>query len=886
MLIETQKYKQISLISLLALLIILPTLQYSLNNLLSIQEDRTEIDGPRSSGFWVMEPLHIKDSGGGGDYTWAQAVLEDWCNGSGTLNYPYVIENITIDAGWSANGILIEDSNNKFFTIRNCTVMNSGTTIDANAGIELRSTSNGTIEDNKCLNNIKTGIYLQIDCSYNTIRNNYIYNSSNGIGIRIYESVHNYVMDNIITEGNPTHSWGIYIDHDSDFNTIINNTITTHTYGIDVRSSSHNNTIANNNIINAIKSSGISIQSDCNNNTVKMNNINGTSQGIILWGNANGSLVYGNILTNNSDGNGVDHGNYNRWDNGTLGNYWDDYGGSDLDDDGIGDTPYDILGSSNSKDFLPIWDDGLEPIYIDGEATGVGAHNWTWAENQPWCTGLGTFPSPYVIEGISRDGRGDGFCISIHNSDVYFEVRNCNLYNAGFTFPDSAIVLGNVGNGTIIGCDLTDTNFVGLLVGDSHNNTFIGNNASYTDLGFLLTHSDFNLLSGNTVNDCIENGINIDDNSDNNSIVENTMIGCTHYGISIFSDSNNNTVSGNTLIDNNVGISMLDHCDNNRVLKNELYDNNIGVSIPDFNSTNNVVYNNMFLLNTKNGEDDSFNVNYWNYGLIGNYWDDYGGVDANDDGIGDNAYVVSGLRGRLDNYPIWNDGDDIYPTIAINSPSGGSLYGTGAPTYSLNIFDLNLNQSWYTLNGTATRYFFTPTNGINVVPIDETGWDSFSDGSMLMTFYVNDSGENLASDSNTIIKDAINPTIALNSPLGGATFGSDAPEFNLTIYDLHLHEAWYTIGSSVTPYPFSPSNGINIVPIDESSWDALSEGSVTINFFVNDTVGNIQTIQVTITKDLPSSDPEPAIPFGNYYILFLGIGLVSILFVERKKRIK
>ena len=226
------------------------------------------------------------------------------------------------------------------------------------------------------------------------------------------------------------------------------------------------------------------------------------------------------------------------------------------------------------------------------------------------------------------------------------------------------------------------------------------------------------------------------------------------------------------------------------------------------------------------------------------------------------------------------------PTISINSPSGGSLYGTDAPTYSLNIFDLNLNQSWYTLNSTATRYFFTPTNGVNIVAIDETGWDSFSDGSMLMTFYVNDSGGNPASVSNAIVKDATNPTITLNSPLGGTTFGSDAPEFNLTIYDINLIDAYYTIGSSVIQYSFSPINGINVIQIDESSWDALPEGSITINFFVSDTVGNIHTIQVIINKDLSSSSPEPAIPFGNYYILFLGVGIVSILLVERKKRKK
>jgi len=42
----------------------------------------------------------------------------------------------------------------------------------------------------------------------------------------------------------------------------------------------------------------------------------------------------------------------NQWDTGSEGNYWDDYTGIDEDDDGIGDVPYEILGS-DSKDNRP-----------------------------------------------------------------------------------------------------------------------------------------------------------------------------------------------------------------------------------------------------------------------------------------------------------------------------------------------------------------------------------------------------------------------------------------------------------------------------------------------------------------------------------------------------
>ena len=46
------------------------------------------------------------------------------------------------------------------------------------------------------------------------------------------------------------------------------------------------------------------------------------------------------------------------WDNSTIGNYWNDYTGTDNNDDGIGDTPYVIY--ENNKDNFPL----MEPTII------------------------------------------------------------------------------------------------------------------------------------------------------------------------------------------------------------------------------------------------------------------------------------------------------------------------------------------------------------------------------------------------------------------------------------------------------------------------------------------------------------------------------------------
>ena len=60
------------------------------------------------------------------------------------------------------------------------------------------------------------------------------------------------------------------------------------------------------------------------------------------------------------------------------------------------------------------------PIFIDGDATGVGAHNWTWFEAQLWYGGgNGSWNNPYIIENIYIDGLNSDKCIEIRDSNAH-----------------------------------------------------------------------------------------------------------------------------------------------------------------------------------------------------------------------------------------------------------------------------------------------------------------------------------------------------------------------------------------------------------------------------------------------------------------------------------
>jgi len=73
------------------------------------------------------------------------------------------------------------------------------------------------------------------------------------------------------------------------------------------------------------------------------------------------NLIYLNNFQNQH--NVIDDG-INQWDNGTIGNYWDDYEGVDANDDGIGDTPYNLNGTGGNQDNFPIWEDGIDIIFL------------------------------------------------------------------------------------------------------------------------------------------------------------------------------------------------------------------------------------------------------------------------------------------------------------------------------------------------------------------------------------------------------------------------------------------------------------------------------------------------------------------------------------------
>ncbi|HEC37719.1 hypothetical protein LCGC14_0720300 [marine sediment metagenome] len=863
----------------------------------------------------TLDPILIDDSNPSLNWSYS-ASNYNWVSGSGTWGDPYIIKNVTVNAGGSGNGIEIKNSIVPFKII-NSTAYNSGSgyagiklddvmngklinnTFSYNHwdGILLVDSSNNTLYDNRAHNNDANGIHLEVSsgvCEQNIIRDNRAYfNGFNGIEVR--SSDNNTIFDNMAKQNSEA---GIYISQGGSYNNISHNivqnnlqqgiylsgsnenivernNITDTGVGIDVYGSNFNNITGN--YVNGNDFWGIYVREGSYNVIVSENEvISNGNYGIEIHASSYDNLIFNNIFNGNGI-NALDDGTSNFWDNGTIGNYYSDYGGVDADDDGMGDTSHTILGVTGSKDRYPIWDDGHNgtPIFIDGAATGVGAHNWTWAQSKTWCSGSGTWNDPYIIENISIDSGWSGSGIEIQNSDVFFIIRNSSFYYSGSGASDAGIKL-LASNGKIINNTCFNNGYWGIGIYSSNisisknlvknnkwgigifsgNNSVIENIAQNNSEDGIYINADNIIVKNNslkyndwygikiaagsnhkiTSNHIRNNGMHglFLQQTQNTIVSNNSVLYNTVYGIHI-DLSNNNNISNNKIINNIVTGINFEGSNNNVVSENLIIDNgNYGIEIWS-DCFVNLIFSNDFSGNSVNARDNGIN-NGWDNSLIGNNWFDYLGKDIDDDGIGDSAYNISGTAGSRDNYPIWWDS----PIISIISPNTSEIFD-GTPQFNFSIDEGIVNTTWYSLDGGLTNITFTGLTGY----IYQTQWNKRVDGLVTIKFSVNDSRGYIDFAEVTVLKESI-PQITIDSPTFNEILGFNAPEFNITVNDLSpINTTWYTIDGGLTNYTFSGLTGF----INQTAWEQEVDGVITIMFYLNDSLGYLGFKDINITKD-------------------------------------
>ncbi|MCD6481346.1 MAG: right-handed parallel beta-helix repeat-containing protein [Thermoplasmata archaeon] len=358
------------------------------------------------------------------------------------------------------------------------------------------------------------GVLLRSDTDYCNVSNNILYNNGWGIGVfgiiggsttLSYMADHNVIMNNTISH-NEEGIWmykaqynkikgniisyntnrGIHMDTYSRYNLIINNYIRNNQYGIRIEDSTPT-----------------SIDNQIYNNCIYHNTYNANDTCSNIWSiskTAGPNIVGGPWLG---------------------GNYWGDYVGTDVDGDGIGDTPYTIPDGDNQDQF---------PL-----TTSISNVN----KNKYYLT---------IQDAI--DDANDGEIVVVHDG-VYRE--NVNIDKSITLKNGSKPVIDGMGdiainitanNVTIEGFNITNSSCgIKCITSGLHilNNTLY--NCSY---GIVLLHSDHNYVYNNNISGVIAEdacGIYLDYVNDstfiNNSIFDYRMVTGSACGIYLGYSSNN-----------------------------------------------------------------------------------------------------------------------------------------------------------------------------------------------------------------------------------------------------------------------------------------------------------------------------------------------------------
>jgi parallel beta-helix repeat protein len=136
-----------------------------------------------------------------------------------------------------------------------------------------------------------------------------------------------------------------------------------------------------------------------------------------------------------------------------------------------------------------------------------------------------------------------------------------------------------------------------------------------------------------------------------NSFYNNTFLLNDQYGIYIL-NSNDNLVKLNTFTQNHYGMRIKGSRDNN-VIHNVFLNNDYGLYFC-CGATSNTIFYNTFINNSNWNANDGVGGNTWHNekNFKGNYWDDYTGLDEDNNGIGDTSYIITSYQSRKDNYPL------------------------------------------------------------------------------------------------------------------------------------------------------------------------------------------------------------------------------------------
>ncbi|RZN34682.1 MAG: hypothetical protein EF813_09715 [Methanosarcinales archaeon] len=356
-----------------------------------------------------------------------------------------------------------------------------------------------------------------------------------------------------------------------------------------------------------------------------------------------------------------------------------------------------------------------------------------------------------VLSVCTNDSRIENVTVSNNGYGIWLDYSSNNM----LTNNKGGILLGSSSNNMLI------NNKGRIWLRSSSNNTLIDNigyislhdsinNALMNNTGSICLHdSSYNTLVSNTASNGESFGILLWDSS--NNVLSKNNVSNNWYGIWLF-PSDGNTLTNNTVSNNDKGIRMY-ASNSNTLMNNTVSDNICGIHLLS-GSKNNRIYHNNFINNTDDIE-SSGTTNIWNStektmyiyrearytNYLGNYWDDYGGRDADNDGIGDTPHSIDldwdnhPLMERSGNYLISKPSHvpDNETQVCVNSPDVVSAaFEVTVDTHNVN--DLDSGQFDLSFDPGVVNVTAVHNGDISGRPVPVESWDFMDAGTIRVLF--------------------------------------------------------------------------------------------------------------------------------------------------------
>ncbi|MBA7584344.1 hypothetical protein ES708_26297 [subsurface metagenome] len=228
--------------------------------------------------------------------------------------------------------------------------------------------------------------------------------------------------------------------------------------------------------------------------------------------------------------------------------------------------------------------------------------------------------------------------------------------------------------------------------------------------------------------------------------------------------------------------------------------------------------------------------------------------------------------------------DTINPVITVN-PNNFTVEA-GYTEESLSWTATDANPDTYTIELIGTGIVTGPTVWTSGVAITYDIPDGFAVGVYVYTVNFTDDYGNSIIDSVTFtVGDTTNPTITSAPSDLTVEFGYMGQSLSWTATDSNPNT--YTIelqGSGIVAGPTAWTSG---VAITDNIPDGFDPGVYTYNITFTDESGNSISNIVTVT--INSIDDEPpggAIPFGNFFLIFIGLSVVCLIFTKKRQFVR